>query len=160
MSDQEKIFVQETAKNQLAKIKIEQKTQSINNLVANTDYIEWLNEFTILNDGDFFQKSWKIDVDQLPSQEKEKVKNLGNFYNKIFEYANKKGIEPYDNNLFRFFKIKYLSNMFHIGFMKKNSEYFCCMQYQDDEKKYIDIEDVIKDKTLAKIKDNNEKHNI
>ena len=145
MSNNMQIF--ESMKNPSVKIKMEKREESINNLVANTDYIEWLNEFTLLYNDEFYQYNWDVNGKRLPKKEQENVMKLGDFYNKIFEYATKNGIKAEERDFFTYLKVKYQSNLFHIGMIKKTKEYFCSRQYIDDGSDYLDIENVINDKT-------------
>ena len=144
MSDNMQIF--ESMKNPSVKIKMEKREERIKNLVANTDYIEWLNEFTLIN-GDFYENDWEYSNTKLPKEEMENVKKLGDFYEAINEYAARNYIYPESDKFTRFYRVRYDANMFNIGgIFGQGSEFFCVRKKLDDESKYLDIEDVINNK--------------
>lgn len=141
----------ESLKNPITKIKMEQREERIKNLVANTDYIAWLSDFTLIN-GDFFVNDWEYSKTKLPKQEMENVKKLGDFYSAISEYADRNYIYPEDTKVSKYYRVKYHCSMLHVGYIgNKEPEFFCARQELDDESKYIDIEDIIDNKKQAHV---------
>jgi len=138
--------IYESMKNQPALIKMENREERIKNLIANTDYIEWLNEFTLIN-GDFYENDWEYSKTKLPKKEMENVRKLGDFYSAINKYAERNYIYPEADKFTRFYRVRYNTNMFNIGgIFGQGVEFFCARQDLDDDTKYLDIEDVINNK--------------
>ena len=83
MSEEQKL-IKEYANDQNAKMQ---------KILSNTDYIKWLDRFTIEHSS-FFDKDWLHSPEKISKEDLERVNNLHLMYRGIDTYANKNYIYP------------------------------------------------------------------
>lgn len=132
----EEYFAKENAKN----IKMEE-------MLSNTDYINWLNKFTIEHSS-FTDDDWLYFPEKISKEDLEKVNNLHLVYRGIEKYANENYIYPTNCDFGNFYKIKLENTGFEIGILFGQGTLFFCNRVQIENKKdFIDFDDILNNKT-------------
>ena len=127
-------------------IKEKNKNIKIQKMLSNTDYINWLDEFTTkhLN---FTDEDWLYFPEKISKEDLEQVKNLHLMYFGIEKYANNNYIYPTNCNFGNFYKIKLENIGLKIGILAGQGTLFFCNRIQiENEKDFIDFNDIINNK--------------
>ncbi len=115
--------------------------EKILNIISNTNYINWLIEFT-KNKSNFSDKWLTIANKNDPN--KEYVKNLSLFYEGIKNYATNNHIYPIKEDNKHYYTIKYQGISFQIGYeLNDGLEYFCNRVPLENESSFIDYYDIL-----------------
>lgn len=131
----EEYFAKENAKN----IKIQE-------ILSNTDYIKWLDSFT-LEHSSFFDDDWLYSPEKISKEDLEQVNNLHIMYCGIERYASKNYIYPTDCDFGNFYKVKLENTGFEIGMLVGQGTLFFCNRVQiENQKKFIDFNDILNNK--------------
>lgn len=132
----EEYFAKENAKN----IKMQE-------MLSNTDYIKWLDKFTIKHSS-FTDDDWLYFHKKISKEDLEKVNDLHLMYRGIEKYASENCIYPTDCNFGNFYKIRLENTGFEIGILVGQGTLFFCNRVQIKNKKdFIDFNDILNNKT-------------
>lgn len=119
------------------------KNIKINNMMSNTEYLEWLDQFTIDKE-EFADDDWLYHPEQINDYDKEKVKDLSLFYFGIQDYAIGNQINPTDCEFGNYYRVKLNELGFEIGILIGQGTIFFCKKVSiDEEKEFIDFNDII-----------------
>ena len=131
----EEYFAKENAKN----IKIQE-------MLSNTDYIKWLDSFTVEH-SNFSDDDWLYFPEKISKEDLEQVNNLHLMYHGIERYASKNYIYPTDCNFGNFYKVKLENTGFEIGMLVGQGTLFFCNRVQiENQKDFIDFNDILNNK--------------
>ena len=140
----------------LNKIKecINERNEQIDNLMSNTDYIEWLNKFTKDKKG-FSSDHWAYFPNEISSYDRKNVEELGLFYEGIDKYAEQNHLYPTPTEFGNFYKIRLNKHGYIIGVLVGQGTAFYCKRVPvKNKKEFIDFNDIM----LNKKQDNVEKY--
>lgn len=128
-----------TEKENAKKIKIQE-------LLSNTDYIKWLETFTIEHPS-FSDDNWLYCPEKISKKELENVNKLHLIYSGIEKYASENYIYPTACDFGIYYKIKLDNTGFEIGRLIGQGTLFFCNRVEiKNEKDFIDIIDIINNK--------------
>ena len=131
----EEYFAKENAEN----IKIQE-------MLANTNYIKWLDSFTIEHSS-FFDDDWLYFPEKISKEDLEQVNNLHLMYHGIERYASKNYIYPTNCDFGNFYKVKLENTGFEIGMLVGQGTLFFCNRVQiGNRKDFIDFNDILNNK--------------
>ena len=102
-----------------------QKNEKIKSLMSNTDYIEWLIEFTKDKEG-FSDDDWIYSSEKLDDVAKEKVDDLQLFFEGIYQYSRINYIYSLTRPLGECYKIRIGDIGFEIGYLSGQGTKFYC----------------------------------
>ena len=115
----------------------------IQKMLSNTDYIKWLESFTIEHPS-FNDNNWLYFPEKISKQDNEQVNNLHLMYKGIEKYAKENYIYPNSCRFGDFYKIKLENTGFEIGILVGQGTLFFCNRVQvENEKDFIDFNDII-----------------
>ncbi len=138
MSEEQKL-IKEYANDQNAKMQ---------KILSNTDYIKWLDRFTIEHSS-FFDKDWLHSPEKISKEDLERVNNLHLMYRGIDTYANKNYIYPTSCNFGNFYNIKLENIGFEIGILGRQGTLFFCNRVSiENQKDFIDFNDILNNKNV------------
>ena len=116
-------------------------------MLSNTDYIKWLDKFTIEHSS-FSDDDWLYFPEKISKEDLEKVNNLHLMYRGIEKYASENYICPTDCDFGNFYKIKLENTGFEIGILIGQGTLFFCNRVQiENQKDFIDFNDILNNKT-------------
>ncbi len=116
------------------------------NMMTNTDYIEWLIKFT-QERGFFSDDQWAYSEEKISDEDKENVESLGLFYEGIDRYASKNFMYPIEKDFGGYYKVKIGDCGFKIGiFCGQGGFTFCERIPVEKEEDFIDFYDIINNK--------------
>ena len=124
-------------------IKDEKKRKErIINLVSNTNYIEWLIEFTEDKEG-FSDDDWNYAIEKLDDATQEKVNDLQLFFEGIKRYARKNYINSSISSLGECYQIRIGDIGFEIGYLSGQGTKFYCrripLEKMENDINFMDI---------------------
>ena len=126
-------------------------------LLANTDYINWLINFTIKNNGSFADDTWLYNPEELKKNDSEKINDLQLFYEGINDYAKSINIDPLPTKFGNEYKIKFNDTGLKIGIDMGQGAYFYCQKINiDNENEFINFLDINKNRNKTKALKNND----
>lgn len=126
------------------------KYEKIKIMMSNTNYLEWLNQFTQDKNG-FYDDDWQYSPDLITESDKENVEKLGLFYEGIEKYATSNYISPSLCEFGNFYKIRLDEKGFEIGFLiGQGTVFFCKKVAVENKQEFIDINDIITGKKQEK----------
>lgn len=122
------------------------RNTKIQKMLSNTDYIKWLEifttEYSCFNDND-----WLYFPERLSKTDLEQVNNLHLMYSGIERYASENYIYPTVCDFGNFYKIKLENTGFEIGMLTGQGTLFFCNRVEiENEKDFIDFNDIINNK--------------
>jgi len=127
------------------------KNIKIQKILSNTDYMRWLEIFTIEHLS-FFDNDWLYVPERISKKDYEQVDNLHLLYFGIKKYASENNLNPtycYDD-WGNFYKIKFGNVGFEIGLLLgQGNQFFCNRVGIENEKDFIDFNDISKNKKIA-----------
>lgn len=127
--------------------KEEQRDLKMQQLLSNTDYLKWLESFT-LEHQKFSDDDWLYCQEKLSKEDLEHVENLHLLYSGIDKYARKNYIYPTECEFGNFYSIKLDNAFFKIGILVGQGTIFFCDRVQtENEKEFIDFNDISNSKT-------------
>lgn len=119
------------------------KNDKIVSLISNTDYFEWLNQFTQDKEG-FFNDDWLYTPESIKDSDKANVEKLCFFFKGIDEYATQKNIYPLQCEDGNFYKIRLDAIGFEIGVLVgQGAVFFCKKVTVENEQEFIDFNDIM-----------------
>lgn len=122
------------------------KNSKMQEMFSNTDYLKWLESFTIENPS-FCDDNWLYFPEQISEEDYEKVKNLNLLFEGIELYAQKNYIYPEECSFGWYYNIKFNNVGYEIGTLVGQGTLFYCKRTPIDEKiEYIDFNDIINGK--------------
>ena len=123
-----------------------QRQERIKNLMSNTEYIDWLIEFTNDKEG-FSDDEWIYSSEKLDDATEEKVNDLQLFFEGIYEYTKRNYIYSLTRPYGECYKIKLGEIGFEIGYASGQGTYFYCRRTPLEEmENAIDFMDIINNK--------------
>lgn len=120
------------------------KNMKIKKMMSNTDYIKWLDKFTIEHPN-FSDDDWLYFPEKISKEDLELVNNLYLIYQGIEKYANENYIYPTACDFGNFYKIKWENAGFKIGVLVGQGTLFFCNRVQIEDG-FIDFKDIINNK--------------
>lgn len=113
----------------------------INELISNTDYIDWIYEYTEKNGG-FTDQTRIRNNPKIPKEEQENIDKLLYFFEGITEYANENYLYPNNDNGI-YYTIIYNNISYEIGvIVGQGTVCFCTRSTKKDNA--IDFNDILK----------------
>ena len=86
------------------------KRETMQEMVSNNDYIDWLLEFAITHNNGFYDDDWNNESERISSKDEKNIRKLSIFFELVSEYS-----EQYPCNDGCFHKIKYNDEVIHVG---------------------------------------------
>lgn len=124
--------------------KVNSKKIKIQEMLSNTDYINWLDRFTIEH-SNFSDDDWLYFPDEISMEDAEQVDNLNLLYDGIERYASNNCIYPTKCDFGNIYKIKFGNTGFEIGILVGQGTLFFCNRVQvENQNDFIDFNDIIK----------------
>ena len=114
-------------------------------LTSNTDYVEWLLDFTKYKDS-FADDDWDYSIEKLNEEDQSRVDNLSLFFEGIYSYARRNYIPSCGNQLGEFHQIVYNGVVLEIGYMTGQGTYFYCKRNAPQIDTAIDFIDIVNNK--------------
>ena len=121
------------------------KTKNINikNILSNTDYVEWLKQYTQDKKG-FFDVELKYNKERISNYDKERIENLSLFYEGIDNYAKQNYIYPAPCAFGIFYRVRLDDFGFEIGtYFGQGIIFFFHKVLIEDDIKFIDYYDIM-----------------
>ena len=138
-------WMKEYIRQETIRIKIQKE------LMSNTEYIKWLDEFTQDKDG-FSDDDWLYFPEKIEESDKNNVEKLNIFYEGIKQYAKKNYIRKSEIEFGDFYKIRLDDLGFKIGMMSGQGVFFFCEKVPVDNKEsFIDFNDIILNRKLERV---------
>lgn len=131
----------------ITKEKIEE--EKIKKMFSDTEYISWLNEFTIKH-SEFSDNTWLYFPEKISENDREHVNDLHLLFEGIEEYANRNYLFPTPNEWGEYYSIKYNNIGFNIGVAFGQGTLFYC-ERTDAFEKAIEFEDILNNKSFERI---------
>lgn len=129
----------------------------IKEMLSNTDYLKWLDNFTIAHQN-FSDDEWLYFPIEISMNDKEQVEKLHLMYRGIDKYASKNYIYPIPCDFGNFYKIKSDNIGYEIGILNGQGTLFFCNRVEiENEKEFIDFNDIMNNKksdNVSMIEDN------
>ena len=135
------------------KNKEETKRKKIDKMFSNTDYINWLINFTMQNNGCFSDDDWLYNPEDITKKDSEKVNDLQLFFKGIDKYAREYNIDPiiFDQGYGVEYKIKVNDIGLQIGLNVGQGSYTLCKKINiNDDKVFINFFDINNNKNNNK----------
>ena len=125
-------------------------------LVSNTNYIEWLIKFTQDKKG-FYDDEWLYFPEELKETDRKNVDKLHLFFQGIDNYAKANHIYPQPGDCSGLYKIRFNETGFAIGILVGQGTVFFCNKVDvEDEKEFIDFNDIMNNKKQTSVNKINE----
>ena len=122
------------------------RDQKIKDIITNTSYVEWLNQFTQDKDG-FADDEWLYFPEEISSIDRENVGVLNLFYEGISKYASENHIYPIPCDFGNFYRVKLNDFAFEIGILVGQGTVFFVNKVSLEEgKEFIDFNYIMNDK--------------
>jgi len=116
-------------------------------MLSDTEYIKWLDRFTLKHSG-FDDSEWLYFPNKISKKDMEHIKDLYLMYSIIEKYSNENYIYPLECKFGNFYKIRFNDIGFEIGVLVGQGTVFFCNRVEiDNEKDFIDFNDIINNKT-------------
>lgn len=126
--------------------RLDERNLKIQEMFANSEYIDWLSHFTIENQN-FSDDMWLYFPEKISKEDGSRVNDLCLMYEGIDKYASANYIFPYHCDFGNFYKIKFNDVGFEIGTLSGQGTIFFCSRVSiEDEKEFIDFNDIINNK--------------
>ena len=123
--------------------KQKEKEKKIKDMMSNTSYIEWLNEFTQDKDG-FSDDDWLYFPEKISDSDRENVLKLCLFYEGIDNYSQQNHIYPVPCEFGNFYRVKLNDFGFEIGILVGQGTIFFFNKVSiADDKVFIDFNDIM-----------------
>ena len=135
--------------------KEKQKDKEIKNMLSNTDYINWLNDFS-KDKNRFSDDDWLYFPEKLNESDREKVGKLYLLYEGIDCYAEENHISPESCKFGNYYSVKLNDFCFEIGILiGQGTVFFFNKVPLEEDKEFIDFNDIMnfekdRPKTLIK----------
>ena len=119
------------------------KRAIIKGMVSNTEYVEWLYQFTQDKDS-FSDNEWLYFPEKISQSDRKNVEKLSLFYEIIEEYAEENYIYPTPCDFGNFYRVKSNDFGFEIGVLiGQGTVFFFNKSSLENDKVFIDFHDVI-----------------
>lgn len=126
--------------------RLDERNLKIQEMFANSEYIDWLSRFTLENQN-FSDDMWLYFPEKISKEDGSRVDDLCLMYEGIDKYASENYIFPYHCDFGNFYKIKFNDVGFEIGTLSGQGTIFFCSRVSiEDEKEFIDFNDIINNK--------------
>jgi len=128
------------------KNKTDSKNSKMQAMIANTNYLKWLEKFT-LNYPNFTDNDWLYFEDKISKEDNEKINDLHLLYEAIELYASKNYIYPNKYFFGSYYNIKLDNVGYEIGRLSgQGTLFFCNRKELNKDLEYIDFNDIISNK--------------
>lgn len=122
------------------------RNEKIKSMMSNTDYIEWLIQFSKDKEG-FLDNDWLYFPERINNTDRENVQNLSLFYEGIDRYSKENYIYPTPCDFGNIYRVKLNNFNFEIGCLNgQGSVYFFNKTSQETNEDFIDFNDIIIEK--------------
>lgn len=122
------------------------KEKKIKDMMSNTAYIEWLNEFTQDKDG-FSDDDWLYFPEKISEFDRKNVEKLCLFYEGIDNYSQQNHIYPTPCEFGNFYRVKLNGFGFEIGILVGQGTIFFFNKVSlKGDKEFIDFNDIMIEK--------------
>jgi len=130
---------------------IKTKEIEMKDLIRNTDYINWLINFTN-KQPNFSNATWLYNKGTISDEDLKKIDKLELFYEGIEWYTKKNYLYPVVVGNMTFYYIKYHDLGFKIGILEgQGTECFCSRIEIDKKLNFIDFNDVLTNKKQSNV---------
>lgn len=137
----------------MAKEKI--RNEEIKKIMSDTDYFEWLIQFT-QDKSVFFDSDGIYLLDEVSNYDRKNIKKLCLLYEGIDKYASQNYIYPSTCEFGNFYKVKLDKYGFEIGILVgQGVEFFCKKVSLENDNDFIDFNDIMAVKKQDKVDDIN-----
>ena len=118
----------------------------VKTLISNTEYILWLENFTISNPA-FEDDTWLYQSDEISKEDSERVDELNSFFEGIMEYADRNFIPLCYNEYSTYIFIKFNNIGYRIGVMVGQGSVTYCERVDiSSDNIFIDFDDIMNNK--------------
>lgn len=122
------------------------KNKKIEEMLSNTDYLKWLENFTITHSS-FTDDDWLYFPEKLKEDDRNQVERLHLMYSGIEKYASENYIYPIACDFGNFYKIRLGNTGFDIGRLDGQGTLFFCNRVEvENEKNFIDFNNIMNNK--------------
>ena len=119
------------------------RSEKMKNMMSNTNYLEWLIQFTRDRAG-FASDDWLYFPEELEKYDRENVDSLCLFYEGIDEYAKRVHFKPTPCEFGNYYKIRLNELGFKIGILIGQGTVFFCEKIPvENDANFIDFNDII-----------------
>lgn len=133
--------------------KLFERGNSIKKISSNTDYIMWLNYFTITHPS-FSDNDWLYFPEKINEVDNNHVGELNLLYAAIERYASKNYIYPIPCDFGGYYKIRLGGNGYEVGCVSGQGTVFFVNRVQiDNQNDFIDFNDIINNKEQPYVKE-------
>lgn len=127
------------------------RSEKIKDMISDTSYIDWLNQFTQDKEG-FSDDQWLYFPEKISSVDRENVEMLNLFYEGINRYAEQNHIYPKPCHFGNFYRVKLNDFGFEIGILVgQGTISFFNRVPLENEKEFIDFNDIMSEKKQDKV---------
>ena len=127
------------------------RNEEIKVMMSNTNYLEWLTQFTKDKEG-FSDEDWLYFPERIKDSDKAKVEKLGLFYDGIDNYAKLNYIYPLPCAFGNFYKIRLNEIGFEIGMLIGQGTVFFCKKVEvENKQEFIDFNDIMTNKKQEQV---------
>jgi len=126
--------------------KQKEESKKIKEMISNTSYIDWLNQFT-KDKKSFCDDQWLYFPEKISSTDRENVEKLNLFYEGINIYAKQNHIYPTLCNFGNFYRVNLNDFGFEIGtLIGQETIFFFNKVSLKNNKNFIDFNDIMSEK--------------
>lgn len=128
-----------------------ERNEKISALTSNTEYINWLIQFS-KEEGGFSDSDWDYAKEKLDPATQEKVDNLQLLFEGISRYARKNYIYSSPNALGEYYRIKLNGVGLEISYKTgQGTTFYCRMVPLENESEFIDFMDIVENKKRPEV---------
>jgi len=128
-----------------------ERNEKISTLTSNTEYINWLIQFS-KEEGGFSDSDWDYAKEKLDPATQEKVDNLQLLFESISRYARKNYIYSSPNAFGKYYCIKLNGVGLEIGYKAGQGTTFYCRRVPlENESEFIDFMDIVENKKRPEV---------
>ena len=142
-SDEGKISMNKHVEEMIEKQK--RQKEIMKEMLSNTDYIEWLIDFTKDRES-FADSDWDYSSEKLNDIDQKNVNNLSLFFEGVYNYARDNYLYSTMRPFGESFQLKLNDIGLEIGYMSGQGTLFYCKRIPLTDDSFIDINDVITNK--------------
>lgn len=122
--------------------RLEERKNKVKEIVSNTDYINWLQKFTLIypnfRSNDFFNNN------KISDSDKENVNNLMLLFEAIYNYSHDNYIYALKESDFtEYYRVKYNNVGYEFGIITDQKTLFFCKRVNQIDDTFIDFNDIL-----------------
>jgi len=127
------------------------RKKKIMSLVSNTNYIEWLVNFT-KDKEDFSDNDWVYSMEKLDNTNQEMLDDLPLFFEGIYQYAKNNYIYSLSRPFGECYRIKINNIGFEVGYLSGQGTKFYCRKISlNESENAIDFMDIVNNKKQSNV---------